>query len=113
MIDKGKIYDHFNGDFELLECVVDEFGTVYRSSLEAIDKAIEQRDEKTLEREAHTLKGVVSNFFSHEVRQITYEIEVRGREAQFSDSQKFVDQLKLALPEMEKELKDFCHKKAS
>ena len=90
--------DRVGGDRELLQEVAQLFLETSPELLEQIRQAAAERDAKTLERAAHTLKGSVGNFAADSVFQAALRLEKLGRAGDFSS----VDQ---ALAELEAEMR--------
>lgn len=76
----------FSGDEEILLDMISIFHHKLPELLAALRESIEYKDADKLRLNAHTIKGVLSNFFAEPVRELAYELELRGKEANFDDS---------------------------
>lgn len=76
----------FSGDEEILFEMITIFQDSYTDFLEPIRESIQVRDADKLKLNAHTFKGVLSNFYAEDGAMIAYELEIRGERGQFEDS---------------------------
>lgn len=94
----------FQGDEEVLLEMISIFQDTYPDLLGPIRDSIQERDADKLRLNAHTFKGVFSNFFAEDGAMLAYELELRGQKAQFDDSHillnRLEDQLMLFLYEI-------------
>ena len=79
VINKDEVMERVGGDVELLMEIVEIFIGDYPRLMSNIKNAITQSDSKGLERNAHALKGSVSNFAAASVYNIALGLEVMGR----------------------------------
>lgn len=93
-----------DGDRELLQEVVGMFIQEYPSSVAAIRKAIDEQNAHSLDRAAHTLKGMAGNFGAHIVVEAALKLEMMGKSGQFAGAgetfallQKELEQVRVAL----------------
>ena len=75
VIDKKRLFNHFDGDGNLLQAVVEHFINDCPKMLAEIHRAISDNDSKALKRAAHTLKGTVSMFAAKETFNTTLKLE--------------------------------------
>lgn len=75
------------GNSNLLSQLLNTFHQQSREQLEKIEKSIEEQDAKTLERSAHTLKGIVSFFGVEAAIAAALNLEGMGREGDFTTAQ--------------------------
>jgi two-component system sensor histidine kinase/response regulator len=80
LIEREKLLDRFDQDLEFLAETVDLLESDGRRLLDELRRASEARDEETLARKAHALKGMVSNFCAETVDQKIRSIEQDARE---------------------------------
>lgn len=79
MVNLEKLKFHFDGDSELISELLEIFKRSYKDHLNSLKLAIAQKNFQEIELHAHTLKGMVSNFFADEVKQNIFNIEKLGR----------------------------------
>ncbi len=89
---------HFDGDEELIGDLLDVFQNSYPETLEAMKKAISEDDSTNLELHAHTLKGMIANFFAHELKECAFTLEKMGREKVIGETAQLVSDLEEKLP---------------
>jgi HPt (histidine-containing phosphotransfer) domain-containing protein len=78
MIDKDKFDENFRYyDNEVIVQVMDIFLGDYARDLQILQKSITERDFTTLNRKAHSLKGVVG-YMSLSLSELCYELERKG-----------------------------------
>lgn len=96
--------NQFNGDEEILLEMISIFQDTWPDLLDPIRDSIENKDADKLRLNAHTFKGVLSNFFAEDGTMLAYELELRGEHAKFEDSwvllNRLEDQLTLFLYEI-------------
>lgn len=73
---------NFEGMEELIAQVIESFEESYPSLLARVKNAIDSNNMGELQISAHTLKGVVSNFYAENCRSLAFELEKMGREKQ-------------------------------
>lgn len=67
--------ERFGNDFELIRELIEMFELDYNKYLINIKKAIDNKDPSTIKKNAHTLKGAISNFDPVNARSLAQEIE--------------------------------------
>jgi two-component system sensor histidine kinase/response regulator len=82
------------GDMELLRKMVQLFARQSLPLLDTIADAVDRRDGPALERSAHKLKGSIGNFGSLAAHKAAFELEQRGRDADFSEASEVCVRLK-------------------
>lgn len=111
LIDKKKILFEFEEDLDIFAELVEDYRSQYPSFVENLEKAASEGDGKLLKITGHTLKGIVSNFYSEELKEAAYKLEEAGAESNFDDIEMKIDMFKTynqnALKELEKFLSDF------
>ncbi len=70
---------NFEGVEEIIPPTVVSFNSVWPDLLTRIEAAIASGDSGALQIAAHTLKGVVSNFYAETVRLLAWELEKLGK----------------------------------
>lgn len=104
--DLDRIREHFAGDEELIEELVEVFEVSYLDVLSRLDQAIKRDAREDVKLEAHTLKGMISNFFAEDLRATAFEIESRAAKMPQEDLHKKVMYLKEKIPTLINEIKD-------
>lgn len=80
MIDKEKFNENFRYyDNEVIVQVMDIFLGEYARDLQILQKSISELDFTTINRKAHSLKGVVS-YMSLRLSELCYQLEKKGQE---------------------------------
>ena len=80
LIDQDALKSHYGEDIEIIEDLIEIFDSTYPESMAELEKAINASDFGNIELHAHTLKGMVANFFSSELKDKFYELEKKGKE---------------------------------
>lgn len=97
---------HFDGDEELIVELLEVFEATYPKTLASVEKAMKEKNHSELELHAHTLKGMISNFFADELKEASYALEKSGREKIDTDLDKWLKILKDKLPGLVEEVKN-------
>ncbi len=104
------LLDYVGGNEALLRKIVGRFQEQQAGLLAAVRKAIDQHDAAALQFSAHTLKGVVGNFFADTARDAALRLEEMGRDGNLAGAEEAygvlereVDRLREALAELEQE----------
>lgn len=103
--DPKAISEHLAGDEELIEELGELFIATYPSVMLELKEAIEQVNYSEIERAAHTLKGMVANFFAAEIKQICFEMETMGQEKKIEGIKDKLVQAELNINELIEEIK--------
>jgi len=94
IIDREKFRDSFKYyDSYVVVEVMDLFLNDYAANLEELQKWIHRFDFNMLNHSAHSLKGVVA-YFSTELSELCYKLELKGSENDGNGLQTIYDQLK-------------------
>lgn len=96
---------HFDGDEELIGELLEVFETSYPVTLTAIKAAVEEVNYKDLELHAHTMKGMISNFFSEKLKEAAFVLEKMGRESKSEGAQEYISELEKGLPVLVDEIR--------
>ena len=83
-IQRNELLQRLGYDINLLRELVDIFSSDSRELLNKIRNAIDTRDREALRKNAHTLKGSVSNFSAIRAYESALALETIGREGDFS-----------------------------
>jgi HPt (histidine-containing phosphotransfer) domain-containing protein len=105
LFDEKQLKNHFDGDDELIGELVEVFEESYLPCLDSIKKALEESNHKDLELHAHTLKGMIANFFAMDLKHAAAELELMARNETISGPEAHIDHLSTGLPVLITELK--------
>ncbi len=105
LVDIKKLKIHFDGDEELIDELIIIFSSSYKETLSALNLALESKCFKSIELHAHTLKGMVSNFFADEIKEHALNIEREGREQNLVGAMRELELIRIKIPLMIKEIK--------
>jgi CheY-like chemotaxis protein/HPt (histidine-containing phosphotransfer) domain-containing protein len=83
VLDAKAVLGRVEGDRELLSSLIRIFVTEAPALMQEMRKALAERDEKALERVAHTLKGCLGNFAAAAAFEAARELEAIGRAGNF------------------------------
>lgn len=86
MIEKENLLEHFDGDMELIQELTQIFEESYPEVLRNLNEAIKSENFSDVELHAHTLKGMISNFFAEEAKDIAFELEKMGRDKSITNA---------------------------
>jgi HPt (histidine-containing phosphotransfer) domain-containing protein len=105
IFDKEALNLHFSGDEELIEELLNVFESSYQETFDEMNSALKENDFDKLERAAHTLKGMVSNFFAETIRENAFKIEETARHNSLDNVENLIEVLKKDIPLLVEELK--------
>lgn len=106
LVNKEELRLHFDGDEELILELLEVFEESYPETLSLLKKSLEESNAKDLELHAHTLKGMVSNFFAQSLKEAAFSLEKMGRSEDFSsEGSAHITILEKGLPELVVEIK--------
>ena len=108
MFDESKLMGHFDGDKEMITELIEVFDDSYKESLTALKDSLKEEDFKKIELHAHTLKGMIANFFAEDLRVAAYDIEKMGHNSEISGYESQLAVLDEKLPMLITELRSFC-----
>lgn len=103
--DRDELLSNFSGDEEILRDLIEEFIKKSDSLILDIETALNKQDSQLVKLHAHTLKGVVSNFYAEEIRLLAYELEQLGTKNSLQDGGILLSKLKSLMPQLILELK--------
>lgn len=104
LVDVDALKSHYGEDIEIIEDLIEIFDSTYPETMAALEEAINANDSSNIELHAHTLKGMVANFFATDLKEKFYVIEKKGKE-QASVEVSELDPIKEQLPKITEELK--------
>jgi len=79
LINPDEIKEHFDGDEDILLEVIEIFLEQKDIEVKKLIQGIKSKNSSEITISAHTLKGVVSNFYAEDLRKFFYEIEQKGK----------------------------------
>ena len=107
LFDESKLLEHFDNDQEMIQELVLVLNESYPETMSKLKEAMDAEDFSNMELHAHTLKGMLSNFFAEELKEKAFELEKMGREKTLEGSKEPFNFLDRKLPELTKELRGF------
>lgn len=106
MIDKATftaMYENF--DKEVVVEIIDIFIKEYPERISQLEQDIRSGDLESLYKHAHSLKGVIANFYDEEARQLALALETKGKTKDPSEAPELLGKLKTACEMLLAELK--------
>lgn len=82
LIDQEALKSHYGEDIEIIEDLIEIFESSAPETIHSLKDAINANDFSQIELHAHTLKGMLANFFALELKEKCFEIEKKGRDQQ-------------------------------
>ena len=107
MFDGEKVLERTGGR-ELLARLVSRLSVLLPQQLETLEQALAQRDARTLERTAHSIKGALGNFEAAEPVAVARELEACGADARFDDALALTPELRRLAGALLPELREFA-----
>ena len=104
LVDLSELKSHYGEDIEIIEDLVEIFESTYPDTISELEKAIKAEDYEKIELHAHTLKGMVANFFAKSTKENCFIIEKKGRDKE-AISVDELENIKKDLPNIIEELK--------
>jgi len=86
IFNKEKVLKNIGGDTKLLKEITEMFLQNYKKWLKSVHKAIDAKDSNSLLKEAHSLKGALSNIGADEASNIAYNLEMVGKEDRMTNA---------------------------
>ena len=97
VLDIKRLLNTVDGDWSLLEEVVDLYFTDAPKQIARMAESIEQKDPLNLREAAHSLKGASGAFGKNNVYELALNLEKAGQEKELSQAPSLLKQLKEAL----------------
>ncbi len=91
-INDGKILFEFEEDLDIFEELVEDYQARFHLMTNEIKSGIQNKSSEEVRIAAHTLKGVVANFYSDKLTQSAFQLENSSHEENWSDLQEYYDQ---------------------
>ena len=92
-IDYKKIEFEFGEDWDIFKELVDDYLEAVPSFLEQIKTAIDSKDYEALRITAHTLKGIVVNFYCDDLSNTAFELEQSGKNSDLGHANTLYEKL--------------------
>lgn len=105
LVNEKELKVHFDGDEELIGELIEIFESSYPNKLIEVKEALSSKDYGKLELHAHTLKGMIVNFFSKDLKEAAFYLEKMGRDKRDEDGSKYLEILEAGLPVLITEVK--------
>lgn len=106
MINKGTfsaMYENF--DKEVVVEIIDIFIKEYPDRIIQLEQDIQNGDLESLYKHAHSLKGVIANFYDEDARQLALALETKGKTKDSAGLSDLLNQLKISCESLLSELK--------
>lgn len=111
LIDYHSLTEHYGDDIEILTDLFDVFKESCAESLEGLKVAMDNNDFEKIELHAHTLKGMIANFFAQSIQADAGVLENIGRtKSELTHGKEVLTQLDEGIKELYKEIEDFINK---
>ena len=108
LFDESKLMTHFDQDKEMILELVEVLKETYPETSSKLKTAIESEDFSNIELHAHTVKGMLSNFFAEELRETAFKLEKMGREKSLDKPLELYASIDEKVPLLIRELRGFC-----
>ncbi|GAB4330196.1 MAG: hypothetical protein Kow0037_05750 [Calditrichia bacterium] len=105
IVNKEELLERMDNDWELIEELIEMFAEDHVENLKAIEEAIAAQNAELLERNAHSLKGALSNYAAKPARAVAYELEKLGKAGNFAEAPAVFQKLKEEVNKTVTELK--------
>ena len=106
LMDKDMLLKAFDGDREFLTDVVKVFLSDYPNLLENIRLASAENNSDALMRAAHSLKGMLKNFQADSAAEVAFELEQKGKQADFDGVTEAIEKLAGQVVELDRALQN-------
>jgi len=93
--------NRFGGDEEFFKEMLREFLDSLPDSLTLLDKAAKTKDAKTVQRQAHKIKGTAMNLGAQGIADVALHLESAGRGADLTHAEKMIQDLRAELQHLE------------
>ncbi|HZS03515.1 MAG TPA: Hpt domain-containing protein [Blastocatellia bacterium] len=104
--------DRFGGDINLLSEISSMFLDGLPEMLSTMNTAIASGNEFAVERAAHAIKGVVSNFGESPAQEAAFRLEMMGRKCDLSAARELANELETELARLRNILDTFVKENA-
>ncbi len=107
LLDCSGLKTHFAGDEEMIGQLVEVFAETYPGILSELKNSIVLKDFKVIERSAHSLKGMVANFFSETIKEDCFALEKMGKDKALKNVDQYIEKIESNIPRLLEEVKLF------
>ena len=107
IFDKDEILERFDGEKEFLAELVEIFINDFPAQFSEIQKAVDNRNGKDLEKSAHKLKGAIANFAEKAAFEAALKIEMMGKENRLEEVEEAYNTLVKEVEYLVNALKEF------
>ncbi len=111
VLDEESLLEAFDGDWDFLREVVDVFLSDFPGLLEDLHLANKNSDPDKLMRAAHSLKGMLRNFQAEPAAGVAFELEKKGRTAEFEGVLESVEKLSGPVTQLGRALRSLLEQK--
>lgn len=109
LFDESKLMSHFDNDKEMIGELLEVFESTYEETLGELKSALSESNFKNVELHAHTLKGMIANFFSDDLKESAYQLELSGKNENIEGHASHIENLESKLPQLVSEIEEMCH----
>ena len=102
-----------DGDVEIFKELAQFFLRDSQKLLVSLQTAIDAGDFELVERSAHSVKGLASNFDAHRAVEIARTLETMGRSRNLTGAASTFDELSQAVEALSRQLREFCETQAA
>lgn len=106
VVNESQLLAHYEGDIELILELLQVFEETYSETLDELEGMYKANDFEKFEACAHTLKGMVSNFFAITIQEKASELEQMASEHSLAGAEVLIDEIKNLIPLMLTSIKD-------
>lgn len=112
-IEYKKIEFEFGEDWDIFQELIGDFRDALPHFLEQIKAAIDNKEYDSLRITAHTLKGIVVNFYCDDLTKAAFDLEECGRNSDLSSASSLYEKLVIMNSNVLSDLLDYDKKRAS
>ena len=96
---------HFDGDEEMIADLLEIFEETFGEILNDTKAAVESKSFDDLEHAAHTLKGMIANFFAEDLISAAQKLESMGKSSELVDAESHLQLLISGIPVLIEEIR--------
>jgi HPt (histidine-containing phosphotransfer) domain-containing protein len=94
LIDMKTLTYEYGDDWDIFEELIADYQSSYQEMLTSLEQAIEDKDSEGLRMKAHTIKGIVANFYSDKLRDEASKLEACGKNEDFTQASDYLNNFK-------------------
>lgn len=102
--DKSSFLLNFSGIEDVAQNAIENFLATLPELQNSVFKSIQSKNSSELELTAHTLKGVVSNFYAEPSRLLALKLEILGKQNNLSEANYIYSMLTIELSRLSEDL---------